>query len=60
MPSIRISETEILDAKHVRSFKASNDAGEKVLTLTNDDGQDVTLRGEQAEAALTILRLHGF
>jgi hypothetical protein len=53
-----------MDAKRIKSFKASEqespDGPEKVLTITRDDGQDITLRGEVAEAALAILRLHGF
>jgi hypothetical protein len=66
MPSIRISETEILDAKRIKSFTASEQdlpevAGrEMVLTITKTDGEDVTLRGDVADAALAILRLHGF
>ena len=67
MPSIRISATEILNAKHVQSFKASEQESpegaenrEKVLTITKDDGQDLTLTGDLADAALAILRLHGF
>ena len=61
MPSIRISATEILDARHIKSFKATDAEGnEAVLTITKDDDQDVTLRGDLAENALAILRLHGF
>lgn len=67
MPSIRISETEILDARHIRAFKASkqespgdSEKRERVLTIVKDDGQDVTLHGDLADAALAILRLHGF
>jgi hypothetical protein len=67
MPSIRVSETEILDAKHIKAFKASKQESpddsenrESVLTITKDDGQDVTLHGDLADAALVILRLHGF
>ena len=61
MPSIRISATEILDAKHIKSFTASDrDGDEKVLTITKDDGQDVLLRGDLAANAFAILRLHGF
>jgi len=66
MPSIRISATEVLDAKQIESFKASEqetgkDAEkERVLTITKTDGQDVTLRGDLADNALAILRLHGF
>jgi hypothetical protein len=67
MPSIRISATQILDAKQIQSFKASEqessegaEGRETVLTITKDDGQDVTLRGDMADNALAILRLHGF
>jgi hypothetical protein len=61
MPHIRVSESETLDAKRIHSFKASDDdAGEKVLTLTKEDGAEVILRGELADNALAILRLHGF
>jgi hypothetical protein len=66
MPSIKINDNEILDARRIKSFKASEQesgAGtdrEMVLTLTTDDGKDLTLRGELADAALAILRLHGF
>ena len=66
MPSIRISETEILDAKRIKSFTASEReslevAGrEMCLTITKTDGQDITVRGKLADAALAILRLHGF
>jgi hypothetical protein len=67
MPSIRISETEILDAKHVKAFKTSkqespgdSEKRESVLTIIKDDGQNVTLHGDLADAALAILRLHGF
>jgi hypothetical protein len=66
MPSIRISATEILDAKMIRAFNASEQesAGatgkERVLTISKDDGQEIILRGELADAALAILRLHGF
>lgn len=66
MPSIRISETEVLDAKRIKSFTASEQeltevAGrEMALTITKTDGEEVVLRGELADAALAILRLHGF
>jgi hypothetical protein len=66
MPSVRISETEILDAKRIKSFTASEREAPEVagremfLTITTTDGQDVTVRGELADAALAILRLHGF
>ena len=66
MPCIRISETEILNAKRIKAFKASEQESaeeverETVLTITKRDGQDVTLRGQLADAALAILRLHGF
>jgi hypothetical protein len=64
MLAIRISKTEILDAKRIKSFTASElilpEGTEKVLTITKKDGQDITLRGELADAAHTILRLHGF
>jgi hypothetical protein len=66
MPAIRISETEVLDAKRIQAFKASEQESsegaerETVLTITTTDGEDISLRGELAEAALAILRLHGF
>jgi hypothetical protein len=66
MPSIRISETEILDAKVIKAFKASERGAsegaerETVLTITKTDDQTITLRSEMADAALAILRLHGF
>lgn len=73
MTVIRISETEILDTKAIQSFKASErevpqQGGEQseslqretVLTLTQKDGQEITLLGDMAESALAILRLHGF
>jgi hypothetical protein len=64
MPSIRISATEILDAKRIPSFTASEqesaEGTEKALTITKTNGQDVTLRGDLAENALAILRLNGF
>lgn len=66
MPSIRISETEILNAKLIKAFEASEQgapegtARETVLTITRTDGQTITLRNEMADAALAILRLHGF
>lgn len=66
MPSIRVSETEILDAKRIKAFKASEQESaestkrERVLTIRKDDGQDITIRGDLADAALAILRLHGF
>jgi hypothetical protein len=64
MPSIRISDSEILDTKRIQSFTASvqetPEGTERVLTITKDNGQEVTVRGELADAALTILRLHGF
>jgi hypothetical protein len=66
MPSIRISETEILDAKLINAFEASDRGApegvgrETVLTITRTDGQTITLRSEMADAALAILRLHGF
>ena len=66
MLSIKINDNEILDARRIKSFKASEQESdpatgrEMVLTLTTDDGKDITLRGELAEAALAILRLHGF
>lgn len=67
MPSIRISQTEILNAKHIKAFKASEEESpddskkrERVLTITKDNGQELTLRGDPADAALVILRLHGF
>jgi len=64
--SIKINDTETLDAKRIKSFKASEQASpqgagrEMVLTLTKDDGKEIILRGELADAALAILRLHGF
>lgn len=66
MLSIKINDNEILDARRIKSFKASEQesvagAGREMgLTLTKDDGKDITLRGELADAALAILRLHGF
>lgn len=66
MPSIKISETEILDAKIIKAFEASEQgspegtARETVLTITRTDGQTIVLRSEMADAALAILRLHGF
>jgi hypothetical protein len=66
MSSIRISDTEILDAKRIKAFKASEQGSpdgtgrETVLRITKANGQIITLRGELADAALTILRLHGF
>ncbi len=62
MPSIRISETEVLDAKLIQSFKASEQGPEQecVMTITTTDGKTITLLGEMASAALAILRLHGF
>ena len=62
MPSIRISKTEILDAKRIQSFKASEQGPEQecVLTINTTDGKTMIVRGEMAEAALAILRLHGF
>ena len=66
MPSIRISKTLILDAKHIQAFKASEQElpegteRERILTITKTDGEDITLRGDLADAALAILRLHGF
>jgi hypothetical protein len=66
MLSIRISETETLDAKRIKAFKASDQESpdgterEKVLTITKTDGEEITLCGELADAALAILRLHGF
>ena len=66
MLSIRITDTEILDAKLIKAFEASEQGApegrerETVLTITKTDGQTITLRGELADAALAILRLHGF
>lgn len=66
MPSIRISATEVLDAKRIKSFKASKQEmgegaeRERVLTITKTDGQNITLHGDLADNALAILRLHGF
>jgi len=62
MPSIRISETEILDASLINAFEASEQSPENecVLTIGTTDGRMMTVRGETAEAALMILRLHGF
>jgi hypothetical protein len=66
MSFIKINDSEILDLRRIKSFKASEQesgegAGrEMVLTLTTDDGKNVVLRGKLADAALAILRLHGF
>jgi hypothetical protein len=62
MPSIRISATEILDAKRIQSFKASKQGPEQecVLTISTIDGKTIIVRGEMAAAALSILRQHGF
>ncbi len=44
------------------SFKSSEEGSEKerVLTISTTTGETVILRGELAESALHILRLHGF
>jgi hypothetical protein len=62
MPSIRIGEAEIMDAKRIQSFKASKQGSEQecVLTISTTDGKTIIIRGEMAAAALAILRLHGF
>lgn len=66
MTSIRISASEVLDAKRILSFTATEQESaegaerETALTITRTNGQDVTLRGDLAENALAILRLHGF
>jgi hypothetical protein len=62
MPSIKISDNEVLDAKLIQSFKASEQGPEQecVLTITTTNGETITLLGEMAGAALAILRLHGF
>ena len=64
MPAIKISETEVLDVMLIRSFVMSEqetpETTKSVLTITTTDGEDITLRGELADAAHAILRLHGF
>lgn len=67
MPSIKVSANEVLETRRIKSFKASEQESpegpekrERVLTITKIDGQDVTLRGDLADEALAILRLHGF
>jgi len=70
MTIIRISDFETLDVEAIRSYKSSERempkdpdgnvaARETVLTITKYDGEDVTLSGALAEAALSILRQHG-
>jgi hypothetical protein len=66
MSFIKISESEILAARRIKSFKASEQKTtegtkrETVLTITKTDNQELTLRGKLADEALAILRLHGF
>lgn len=65
MTCIKINEAEALDIKLIRSYNASqrevpqSKERETVLTITKTDGENLSLYGELAEAALSILRQHG-
>jgi hypothetical protein len=67
MPSLKISETrksgreaDQIVLRPVNGEVSEVAGREMCLTITKTDSQDITVRGKLADAALAILRLHGF